>query len=278
MIDAHCHLHDRAYERDRKKVIERAQQLGVKLFLSCGTSLSDSEQALKLAEKEPSVYFSVGIHPFEDKWLFRETEGENIRKSEEYLRRLKELALHPKALAFGEFGFDFSREASLEEEVRQERIFLRLMEMAEELAKPVILHLRSGQGKNAYTKALKLLANFSTPCVSHCFLGSLTVARIFLEKTVNLSFSGILTYLKEEDQLLKVAKEASLKAGFLLETDAPYLAPVPYRGQRNEPAYIKEVYQRMAEILGSSFLQVRERVSEKFWQIFRLNKEKEKPL
>jgi len=276
MIDAHCHLHDKAYNKDRRQVIERALVAGVEFFLSSGTNLADSEEALKLAEEEPSVYFSVGLHPFEDVWVFRDIK-ESKKKSEEYFNRLKELALHPKALAFGEFGFDFSRDSSLEEEVRQERIFLRFMEMAEELNKPVILHLRSGRNKDAYTKALKILERFSVVCVSHCFLGTPTLARIFLEKTVNLSFSGILTYLKREDQLLKVAKEASLKAGFLLETDAPYLAPVPYRGQRNEPAYIKQLYILLADVLGIDFGELERRVKEKFLNIFNIKATK-KPL
>ncbi len=249
MLDFHCHLHDKAFDQDRREVIDRAKAAGVNRFLTVGTSFLDSQKAVELAHKDKSIWAAVGLHPLGNRQQFNAADFLALARDE-------------RVLAIGEIGFDF-HESETEAEIKgQKELFLNLIDIAQSVNKPVILHLRSGETINAYKFVVDTLEKTNIQFFSHCFNGDLSTAKLFFERGIRLSFSGILTYLKSnEDQLFEVAKEASQKAGLLLETDAPYLAPGIYRGRRNEPAFIVETYKKIAQVLGVELKEV-ERLTE----------------
>jgi TatD DNase family protein len=229
LVDSHCHLDDKQFDADRDAVVERALAAGVDLMLAVGTGNGppDLECGLRLAEKYPCMYASVGVHPHDA-----------AKAGDDTLRRVRELAAHPRAVAIGEIGLAYHYDLSPRD--AQRALFEQQLAIAAELGKPVIVHTRE-----AWEDTLRLLGARRSG-IMHCFSGGAAEARLCLDIGLHLSFAGIVTYPKAEN-VRAAALETPLDR-LLVETDAPYLAPVPHRGRRNEPAFVVETAGRIAAL------------------------------
>jgi len=223
LIDSHCHLDEARFQPDRDSVIGRAVAAGVTRMITIGASggMQANYDALASAAAHHGVYASVGIHPHEAG-----------AASAEVLDEIARLARLPKVVAVGETGLDYYYDNS--PRPVQQAVFRQFIHLARTMALPLVVHLR-----DAYDDALSILREEHAAEVGgviHCFSGDRGSARRFLDLGFDLSFSGIITF-KNADELRAVARTVPLDR-FLIETDAPFLAPVPYRGKRNEPAYV----------------------------------------
>ncbi|HIE04127.1 MAG TPA: TatD family deoxyribonuclease [Candidatus Latescibacteria bacterium] len=231
-IDTHAHLEDLRFSSDLDEVVRRAEEAGVKAILTAGTELGTSLRALKLAERYGKVWAAVGVHPHEAE-----------RATPEVLAEVEVLASHERVLAIGEVGLDFYRDRSPRES--QLTAFRRQVELAGKLGLPLVVHSRG-----AVREVLDLLREFrGIKGMLHCFPGGPEEAEEVLELGWYVGLGGTLTFQKSA--LPEVASALPLE-GILLETDSPYLAPVPYRGRRNEPAYLVLVGKKLAQIKGTS--------------------------
>jgi TatD DNase family protein len=232
LIDSHCHLDDAKFDDDRDAVIERAQAAGVERMMAIGTgNPADLEVAIRLAERYPFVAASVGVHPHDASKAAPDT-----------FVRLRELAAHPKVVALGEIGLDYHYDFSPRQVQRS--VFEAQLEIAAEAGKPIVIHTRE-----AWADTLDVLRqHWRGAGIMHCFTGDETQAAEALELGFHLSFGGVLTFPKAEStrQAARITPDDRL----LVETDCPYLAPVPYRGKRNEPAFVVETVRRLAEVRG----------------------------
>lgn len=244
-IDIHTHLNLEAFSEDWESARDRALTAGV-ACINVGTGKATSERALTLAHSSQDMFATVGIHP-------THTTGDEPEPFvyEDY----KALASDPKVVAIGECGLDYFR-VSKDSKKQQEEIFIAQIHLANELGKPLMLHIRESEGSmDAYEDALMILkAETKVPGNVHFFAGSYDVAKKFWEMGFTTSFTGVITFANQYDEIIKNAPLDMLHA----ETDAPYVAPAPYRGKRNEPLYVKEVYKRIAEIRGEEGEFVRE--------------------
>ncbi len=233
LIDTHCHLNHEGLLNEAKLAISRAKTVGVEKFIVVGYDLPSSRKAVKQAAQYDPVYASVGIHPHEAETF-----------NEEALAELAELAIQPKVIAFGEIGLDYYRDLS--PRPAQHRAFLSQLALANELSLPVIIHCR-----DAYPEMLSILKQ-ELPALNggvlHCFSGSEEDAEKALNMGLYLGIAGPITF-KNARGLREIVRSLPPDR-ILTETDAPYLAPDPYRGKRNEPAYVSYVAQKIAEALG----------------------------
>jgi TatD DNase family protein len=250
LVDSHTHLDDRRFGDDRDPVVQRAVQSGVTRMLSIGTGEGppDLEAAIRIAEQYDPVYASVGLHP------------EHAPKvTQPDLDRLTQLLAHPKVLLAGEIGLDYywkPYDAKLQADV-----FVQQMQIAASARKPISIHTR-----DAWDDTIALLrthwAPTGLPCIMHCFTGGPEQAKQALDLGFHLSFSGVVTYPKATD-VHESAKFAPLDR-ILVETDAPYLSPVPFRGKRNEPSYVTYTASRVAELRGIDVEEFGHAVTENF--------------
>lgn len=234
LLDSHAHLDDSDFDPDRAAVIERARAAGLRYILIAGggTGPDHLDSPLAIAESHDWIYASVGIHPHEAQH-FTDSHAEKIRQ----------LARHPKVLAVGEIGLDYYYDHSPRDV--QKQVLIRQMELARELKLPIIIHCR-----DAWADLCEIAAAHWKPTglggILHCFTGSVKDAQTFMELGFLISFAGNLTFKKTEN-LRDVARLIPLDR-MLTETDSPYLAPVPHRGKRNEPAYVRGVTQELARL------------------------------
>lgn len=229
LIDTHAHLDFPQFKEDLDRVLEKAGQAGVKTIINVGTDEKSSRRALALSRRHRCIWAAVGIHPH-----FA------AQVSPRGLAELARLAEDPGVVAVGETGLDFYRNLSPPEV--QAEIFRGQLRLAEDAGKPVIIHSRE-----AHDAVLKILREEPRPRlkgVMHCFSGDLKTASAFLELGFFLSVAGPVTYPRSR-ALRELLREIPLER-LLLETDAPYLSPQPYRGLRNEPAFIRATYERVA--------------------------------
>jgi TatD DNase family protein len=229
VIDSHAHLTYKAYRKDLGAVLDRAREAGVTAIINASFDLPSSEAGVGIAGEHESVYAGVGVHPHDAKTL-------NL----DVLGRLEELADHPKVIAIGEIGLDFYRDLSPRR--IQEDAFRLQIGLARDLDLPIIIHDR-----DAHQRTMQILRDEKVSRgVLHCFSGDLNLARQGVQLGLHISFAGPITYNgKKARDILKWIPEDRI----LVETDCPYLTPVPYRGKRNEPAYVKYVLERVAEYL-----------------------------
>ena len=252
LIDSHAHL---AFfdEAERGQIVENAVQAGVEEMLTIGTNLADSRESCDIARKFPRVLASVGVHPQDVEDVDAET----------FLDELRALAQNEKVVAIGEIGLDFYRTTSPPE--MQKELFRRQLELAQELNLPVIIHDRE-----AHQETLDAVQEFdfsSIGGVFHCFSGDLAMAEQVWEMGFLVSIPGPITF-KKPGFLPEVASGLPLEA-LLVETDCPYLAPVPCRGKRNEPAYVRYTAEKVAELRGISVEQLAEQTSQNFAALFK---------
>jgi TatD DNase family protein len=254
MIDSHCHLDFPHFDEDRDEVLSRAIDAGVTAVINPGTDLKSSRRAVALTERYDNVYAAVGVHPHDASTLGEQT-----------LSELRQLATHPQIVAIGEIGLDYYRDLSPRAE--QRTAFEAQLTLAADLDLPVIIHQReSGTDVMA---ALRSWAGDGHPgCVLHAFSGD----RAMADEAVSLGFyigvGGPLTF-KNARRLPEIIPHLPLSC-LVVETDAPYLAPHPYRGKRNEPAYMVLVAERLAQLCDLSLDELSKQVIENTLRLFRL--------
>lgn len=231
LFDTHTHLDDARYNDDRDAVLARARESGVEAFVTIGCDLATSGAAVEIAERYPFVYASIGVHPHEAKHI-----------QDDWYDEFRRLAKNKNVVAYGEIGLDYHYNHSSPKEQRER--FREQIQLARELRLPVIIHTREAQEDTV--SILKEERASEVGGVFHCFSGDAWLAKEALDLGFHLSFSGILTF-QNATALREIAKETPLDR-VLIETDCPYLAPIPYRGKRNEPAYVSNVAQQLATL------------------------------
>ncbi len=249
LTDSHCHL-DRL-SGDLEEILARANEAGVGWFLCVSINMENVERVIEIAGRHPSVYATVGVHP-------NEQEGK-----EPDLEELLSLAERPKVVAIGETGLDYFHGKG-DPEWQRER-FRRHIAAARITGKPLIVHMR-----DAAADTLSLLREEKADEVGgvmHCFTGDWETAVSAMELGFHISFSGIITFRNADPLRAVVARVPEDR--LLIETDSPYLAPVPYRGKPNQPAYVRRVAECLAELRGSSLEQIAEKTTANFHHLFR---------
>ncbi len=252
LTDTHCHLNLNWFASDLSEVLLRAAAAGIERILIPGIDLPNSYQAVKMAEQHPAIYAAVGIHPNDANTWDSNT-----------LPALEELAQHPKVVAIGEIGLDYYRQHSTPE--RQKNILEQQIILSLRVQKPIILHSRSALPETL-TILQQWLPGIALTGVFHSYEGSLETAQSILNAGFYLGVSGPITFQNARERQ-KTFQQIPLKH-LLLETDAPYLTPHPWRGQRNEPAHIPAIAQKLADLHQTSLEQVAIITSHNAHQLF----------
>ncbi len=251
LVDSHCHLNFAPLDSQLDEVLQHARDEGVAYFLCVGVNLEDYPQVRALAHGRANIFASVGVHPNE--------RGGREPASEE----LVELAADPRVVAIGETGLDYFRTTDGREEQRER--FRRHIRAARACGKPLIIHTREAAADTL--TVLRAEQARDVGGVMHCFTEDWDTARAALDLGFFISFSGILTY-KSAETLRAVAARVPGDR-LLVETDAPYLAPVPHRGRTNRPGYVRHVAECLAQVRGAEFAQLAELTTENFFRLFR---------
>lgn len=258
-IDSHAHIDGPEYDADRDEVIERARAAGVNTILNIGTGdphCGSLERAVAVAEKYDGVYAAVGVHPHDAK-LFDERAAELIRNL---------IRNHQRVIALGEIGLDYHYEHS--PRMVQREVFIKQLHMAREEEVPVIIHSRAADDETV--EILKAeWKNVTSGGIMHCFGGTPQMAKDVLELGFFVSFAGNVTFKKAEN-LREAARHVPLDR-LLIETDCPYLTPVPFRGRRNEPARVVEVARCLAGLHGMTVNEIGQTTAKNFQRLFKLD-------
>jgi TatD DNase family protein len=230
MIDSHCHLDFSQFDNQREKAILQARQAGVNTIINIGTDLSSSTKSIELAITHENLYATVGVHPHDARTV-----------NDDVLKKLEELTDHPRVVGIGEIGLDFYRDHSPRNVQRQ--VFQKQLELAVRTGLPVVIHTRQ-----AFEETVAIIGDYAGELkggVFHCFPGNVDEAQIVFDLGFVISVGGIITF--KDSGMSKMAAEVPLDK-IILETDAPYLAPVPHRGKMNYPAYVVYVYEKLAQL------------------------------
>lgn len=268
MIDTHAHLNFKAFNNDCDDVIRRSFSGGMRAIVIPGSNYTTSQKAIAIATAHKSCYAAVSLHP--------------IHVTKEVFDKQKYSALVSQnkdvVKAIGETGIDLFHNP--EDLALQKQIFLQHIELANELNLPIILHCRGSKEnpKDAYLELIEILKGLSAPHLSqqvrgvmHCFSSDWEIAKQFLDIGFYIGFDGPITYKNASSELLKVVKKVPL-GRLLLETDSPYLTPEPYRGQRNEPHYVRFIAKKIAEIKNISFEKVIKTTTQNAIKLFNLKR------
>jgi TatD DNase family protein len=266
-IDSHAHLDGKQFATDREEVIARAREAGVETMVAIGNGDGppNLDAGVQLADQYPFMYATVGIHPHEARLADETAYAEMAR-----------LARHPKVIAWGEIGLDYFYDHSPRD--MQKQVFARQMELAAAAKLPIVIHCRpSGSNEHASNDAwddcLGMIQEQWAPKglggILHCFTGNWPHAKRALDMGFMISFAGNVTFPKAQ-QIRDAALEVPLDR-MLIETDSPYLAPVPHRGKRNEPAFVKETARKLGELRGLSMEEIGERTSTNFYNFFKIS-------
>ncbi|HZZ99410.1 MAG TPA: TatD family hydrolase [Candidatus Paceibacterota bacterium] len=257
IFDSHCHPQFPQYEEDREEMIARASGAGVSM-ICVGTDKDTSKQAVDLAQTHDNIWAAVGLHP-------------NDNLEEDFFEgAYREMLGMPRVVAMGEIGLDYYRTEDESLQRRQKERFDDQLALAKEFNMPLILHCRDGKSGStgrAYRDMLEMLVNNSSNGgVVHSFTGTLEEAKEFLSLDLHLGFNGIITFARNYDEVVRYAPLDRI----LLETDAPFLTPEPYRGKRNEPSYIIEVAKKLAELKNEPLEKVIEQTTINCKKLFRI--------
>jgi len=264
-IDIHAHVNFVAFNEDRDAVMKRAQECGT-IVINVGTQLDTAKKAVEMTAQYENTYAIIGLHPIHTGAAFHDTQelgeeaGEGFTSRGEVFNKdaYRELLKNPKVVGIGECGLDYYR-CDEDSVAKQREAFIAQIELANELGKPLMLHIRNNpdhKDRDAYMDALEILKEHAKVKGDvHFFAGNLEHAKAFLDFGFTLSFTGAITYPPKKDgsgtNYEKIIRETPLDM-IMTETDSPYVSPVPYRGKKNEPAYVSEVVKRIAEIKGLS--------------------------
>ncbi len=248
-FDIHSHLYFPDFDKDREEEIKKITEAKIGT-ITIGTDLESSKKAVELAEKHKNLFASVGQHPGD------------LNKDSVFEQKLEKLAQHKKVVAIGECGLDYFRMSpdDLNLKMIQKTIFEYQIDLAISTEKPLMLHIRSSKGtQDAYLDALTILEHhFKTSGGklkgnAHFFAGDLEILKRFLAMGFMVSFTGVVTFSRDYDDLIRTVPLNMLMA----ETDAPFVSPVPHRGKRNSPLYVTEVVKKLSEIRGEPFLELK---------------------
>ena len=252
LFDTHAHFDAEQVEPDRHEVLAALPERGISLVLNPGCDIASSRAAVALAEEYPFLYAAVGYHPEEcAPWQERD------------LDTLRELAKRPKVVAIGEIGLDYYWEENPPKELQQQ-VFRAQMQLAEELDLPVIVHDRE-----AHADSLAMIKEFpKVRGVFHCYSGSVELAKELVKLGWMISFTGVLTY-KNARKAVEVAEAIPIEH-LMIETDSPYMAPVPHRGKRNDSGYVLHICEKLAEIKGISLEECARITTENGKRFFRI--------
>jgi TatD DNase family protein len=272
-IDSHAHLEGKRYDADRDEVLARAKHSGIEAYLAIGNGEGPdtADCAIRLANKYagqaqyPEIFASVGIHPHEATLANDAPDAQ-----------LLAWARHPRVIAWGEIGLDYFYDHSPRE--TQKTVFRRQMELAQTAKLPIIIHCRpSDNSENAWDDSLALISEQWAPNglggILHCFTGSIAHARRALDIGFMISFAGNVTFPKA--QSIRDAAQFVPLDHMLIETDSPYLAPIPHRGQRNEPAFVTDVARQIGQLRGLPAESVGQQTAENFRRFFKLSEKRE---
>lgn len=252
LVDSHVNLHSEKYADDLDAVIARAKQAGVGAMLTISDRLESTEAIRAVADAQAGIWRSVGVHPHHAKDF-----------PDLAARTLIDLAQDEKVVGIGECGLDFHYQYS--DRDAQARVFRTHIEAARETGLPLIIHARAADDAVRAMLEAEHRKGAFTPLL-HCYTGGPELARAALDMGGYISFSGIITF-KNADDIRAIAKDAPLER-IIIETDCPYLAPVPMRGRRNEPAFLVHVAEKLAEVRGLSFDEVARATTENFFRLF----------
>jgi TatD DNase family protein len=265
-VDSHAHLEGHRFDSDREQVIARAREGGVETIVAIGNGDGpvNFDCGIQLAEKYDFIYATIGIHPHEAKLA-----------DQAAFDRMEELARRPKVIAWGEIGLDYFYDHS--PRAVQQDAFVKQMELARAAKLPIVIHCRpSDNSEDAWDDCLRLIGEQWSPSglggVLHCFTGNATQARRGLDMGFMISFAGNITFPKAQ-QIRDAALEVPLDRMFI-ETDSPFLAPVPFRGKRNEPAFVKEVARQLGELRGLSTDEIGAQTTQNFRRFFSLHEKR----
>ena len=261
-VDSHAHLEGKQFASDREQVIARAREAGVRNIVAIGNGdgPANFDCGIQLAEKYEFIYATIGIHPHEARLA-----------DQSAFDRMQELARHPKIIGWGEIGLDYFYDHSPRQ--AQKQVFTTQMELAAAANLPIIIHCRPSDGsEDAWDDCLGLIDEHWAPKglggILHCFTGNSVQAKRALDMGFMISFAGNITFPNVQ-QIRDAASQVPLER-MLIETDSPYLAPVPHRGKRNEPAFVKETARQVGEVRGLSTEDVGEQTSRNFYNFFKL--------
>ncbi len=262
LFDSHCHIDDKIFNKDIDSVLSRAKKAGVHAMMVVGVTQKSSDKAVKMAETHPGVFAAVGIHPHDANEC-----------SEKSIDHLVKLAGSPGVRAWGETGLDFNRMFS--PQVDQEKWFVRQVEAADHLNLPIIFHERDSEGR--FLSLLTKTHNNRRKGVVHCFSGSKTELSAYLDLGFYIGITGILTIKQRGKDLRRLVSNIPTDR-LLIETDAPYLTPAPEknRARRNEPAFVRSILIKLAEVRGEDPESLAEALWKNTCRLFRIE-EKEIP-
>lgn len=262
-VDSHCHLDGPRFDADREEVIARAREAGVANIVAIGTGDGPGtlDCAIKIAEQHEHICATVGIHPHEAQ-LAKESD----------FQELGTLARRPKVIAWGEIGLDYFYDHS--PRGIQQKVFIQQMEMARTAKLPIVIHCRPSQNSdNAWEDCLRLIEEHWKSSglggILHCFTSRWEHAQRALDLGFMISFAGNVTFPKAE-QIRESARQVPLER-MLIETDSPFLAPVPYRGKRNEPAFVKETARQIGGLRGLSAEEIGNQTARNFYRFFSIS-------
>lgn len=255
LIDTHCHLDFEDFNKDREEAIKRAKEGGVEKIINIGCNLERAKKSLEIANKYDFVYVSVGLHP-----------QEAGKGNEKLFVEMEKLLKEPKVVAAGECGIEIQNSKVKTDLDRQKDVFRRQIESAIKFNKPIIIHCR-----NAFQEVLEILReekkkNQALSGVMHFFSGRMSQAEELFKLGFLISFTGVITFARDYDKVIKNAPFDKI----MVETDAPFVAPVPFRGQRCEPLHVKYVAEKIAEIRGVSLEEVANETTKNAEKLFNL--------
>ncbi len=262
-FDIHSHLNFPQYDADREEVIQRLKDTET-YTIAVGTDFESSGRAVKLAEENENIYACIGVHPVDDPKIVFEVE------------KFEELVKHPKVVAIGECGLDFFHVDKAQDFERQKNLFLEQINFALKYDKPIMIHSR-----DAYVELLEILEPLVVehwdPSTSsgqanlrgnvHFFAGNLEIAQRFWKIGFTTSFTGVITFARDYDEVIRNAPLEMIMS----ETDAPFVAPAPYRGKRNEPSYVSEVVKKIAEIRGEDLDMIKKALFDNAVRVFNIS-------
>jgi|SRR3989344_8571509 len=269
IFDSHCHPQMEQYKEDREEMLKRAREAGV-LMICVGTDLETSKQGVEFAHKYPNLWATIGLHPNDIPDDFDVMAYHNMLRNH-------------KVVAVGEVGLDYYRTPEPKKQKKQREVFEQFIDLATKNNKPIIVHARdAGKGSTGkvHSDILGIFGNWTRlpdgqeleignsalRGVAHSFTGNMDDAKKYLDLGFYLGFNGILTFARQYDDVVKYIPLESI----LLETDAPFLSPKPYRGKRNEPAYVLEVAKKIAELKNESLEKVIEQTTKNCQKLFSL--------
>jgi len=255
LFDTHCHLDDPRFDEDRQEALERMKEFGIHHAVIVGSDMPSSQSAVAFANNHEGFYAAVGVHPLEAK----EFKLEDLNTLDHWFQT------EPKVVAVGEIGLDYYYDLSPREVQRE--VFMTQLDWAYEKDHPVIFHIRDAHGE--MLELLKSRQGKLPGGIVHCYSGSWESAKEYLKMGYYISFAGPVTF-KKAPNLWETAQKMPLDR-MLIETDSPYLTPAPHRGKRNEPAYVRFVAEKLAELRGLSYDEICEMTTQNARRVYRLD-------